>query len=475
MKLGRLFLFAASGVLAAALAAPAQPLTDAPAPPSATAPQPDRLAPFLQAIREASDPSAAIDAYARAFAVAPQNVAVQESFVCRMVDFDLPEMADVQAQDLLKRDPDNGLGWAVAAYMNAKRDQPAVALGQIRSALRRLPDDPFVLRTAGQIVAWYDTKALPSETTEAIKAQVTEMKSRLFGRPAFAEAYNRARQTYQQIGEASPQPEEDSSQPLANAHEYTAPTYQPGVSGYENATPYPAYVYPSYAYGYPAYGPSCYWWPSAYASVWWWPVGPRIIVIDHHHHHRDHFIGHHPLIIVHGDRHFEPLSARRDFRALPFQRDFAGRSQVSRATIVPDRPRTFSSPWDRPAKANPPTRAGMVVPPDRIRSRVSPEQSPTRLAPERGPGVTPPRPSPNPAGSAPERFRTSRSAGQRMPTIPRTGPGAAPAAALAPSGRIILPANPQLGINAPPQAPSPPPAISSSAGARQGGGGHRGR
>src|SRR5438128_404683 len=76
----------------------------------------------IEAINSAADPSTAINAYADAKAAEPGNLAVQQAFLRRMVGFQLPEMADAQAREIINRDPHDSLAWAVLAYMHAKQD-----------------------------------------------------------------------------------------------------------------------------------------------------------------------------------------------------------------------------------------------------------------------------------------------------------------------------------------------------------------
>ena len=76
-----------------------------------------------QAILQAPDPSSAIQAYSYARINAPTDLAIEQAFVHRMVSFGLPEMADMQAADIIQHRSDDGVAWAVAAYMYAKRDQ----------------------------------------------------------------------------------------------------------------------------------------------------------------------------------------------------------------------------------------------------------------------------------------------------------------------------------------------------------------
>src|SRR6185369_5650590 len=75
----------------------------------------------IQPIANAPDPSAAIDAYARAVAAGGDRVALEDAFVRRMVDFGVPEMAASQAADLNRSAPENGLAWAVTSYVESRK------------------------------------------------------------------------------------------------------------------------------------------------------------------------------------------------------------------------------------------------------------------------------------------------------------------------------------------------------------------
>src|SRR6185295_4633147 len=51
----------------------------------------------MKALRDAKDPSAAIEAYAAAVIAHPGDVAVPAAYLRKMVEFGLPEMAEKQA------------------------------------------------------------------------------------------------------------------------------------------------------------------------------------------------------------------------------------------------------------------------------------------------------------------------------------------------------------------------------------------
>ncbi len=258
-----------------------------PAPPAAVNQGKGRMTP-LESIRTAPDPSAAVDAYARAIAALPNDVALPDAYIRRMVDFGLPEMADAQSQSLAKQDPHNGLAFAVVAYMNAKREKMPEALAAITVATKESPADGFVLKTAGQLLAWYDTKAdqktIPDETRQNIQA----LRPTVEKLSPYNDAYQSAREAYLGLSPAQP----NATGPTTNAADTESVTIPQNIRIYDNPyvtnppavsyAPAPTYTqpwYPSDYYGYPYNGYP--WWPSA-ASI--------LIIRDHdgfHHQHHD--------------------------------------------------------------------------------------------------------------------------------------------------------------------------------------------
>src|SRR2546423_9831601 len=93
-------------ILAMVLATGASALAQAtqPAPASPTTSPTDAA---IEQIRQAPNPSAAVEAYARAIAApgAAGNLAIGQAYVRKMGDLGAPEMAEAQAQDLIKPDP----------------------------------------------------------------------------------------------------------------------------------------------------------------------------------------------------------------------------------------------------------------------------------------------------------------------------------------------------------------------------------
>ena len=162
----------------------------------ASTPSPQPVSDQVKALADAKDPSAAIDAYATALAASPGDVAVPATYLRKMVEFGLPEMAEKQALDVSTRDPNNGLAWAVLAYMDARRDRTSDALTKIVTATSHGSDDPFVLRTAAQLVAWYDARAAKDTLPAVLRDSVEKMRSGLSAKSGFAEPYQRAHDEY---------------------------------------------------------------------------------------------------------------------------------------------------------------------------------------------------------------------------------------------------------------------------------------
>jgi len=64
-----------------------------------------------------------VDAYTRAQVADPGNIDVESAYVRRMVELNVPELAEAQARDVVTRNPADGLARAVVGYMAATRGQ----------------------------------------------------------------------------------------------------------------------------------------------------------------------------------------------------------------------------------------------------------------------------------------------------------------------------------------------------------------
>lgn len=313
MKLKRVVLVSAVGgvgVVASALFA-----SDRPQPVAATQPT---TAPVVggagvdvegvaRFVREAADPSATVAAYAAAVGQVGTSVVVEDAYVRRMAEFGLPELAEMQAQDVLRRDPNNDVARAVVAYVLGRRGQAVDALANIAQAAGgdRVVADPFVLRTAGQLVAWYDTQADKTQVPEQVRAELDGMRQKLGTQETYAQAYAAAKEAYEGnpaptaapapvAAAPAPAPVQPQQQPVVEPPPAVT-TYEPVATEVPSGPTYyaPTAYEDSYAYSYPMpYAYSGYYYQPIYSHYSYWPGGyrrpyvpPVVIPRDHHHDH----------------------------------------------------------------------------------------------------------------------------------------------------------------------------------------------
>src|SRR5215510_6237381 len=155
------------------------------------------LAAAIQAIEQATDPSATVAAYVNGAAVDANDPKLSEAYVTRMVDLGLPELAFHQAQTLTTLQSDNGLAWGVVAYVEARRGNMAEAISAINLAGQYAPDNPLVQRTAGEILAWYDVKADKATLSKIAQDRLATIRGLLEKRPEFVTAYKTAKNAYE--------------------------------------------------------------------------------------------------------------------------------------------------------------------------------------------------------------------------------------------------------------------------------------
>lgn len=150
------------------------------------------------AIEKASDPSAAVEAYAKAHAAEPNNPRLSDVYVRRMVSLGAPQLAEKQAESLVAQNPRHGIGWAVLALCSGAANDTTAALDELASAVRYAPDDPFVQYTAGQLLGWYDVLGKASELPAGLPEALEKIKQDFNDRPSFTSTYQAARGFYQQ-------------------------------------------------------------------------------------------------------------------------------------------------------------------------------------------------------------------------------------------------------------------------------------
>lgn len=316
----------------------------------------DSTAGAIQAIQQASDPSAAIAAYANGIATDRSNPKIYEAYISKMVELGLPEMAFHQAESLTGMESNNGLAWGVVAYVDARRGQMPEAISAVVLAAQFAPDHPFVQRTSGELTAWYDLKADKATLPDTTKDGVAKVRTVLSKRTAFTEAYSTASKAYQSPA-ATTQPAQSSVNPAPAPAPTQPQSYSDQPQDYAGP-PYPPYDYAPYPYDYasaaypppysyyPDYGPY-YWGPGwvSPAAWWWWPVGcfggfsffpcSSFVVFDHHngHFHDGHFhngnFHSHDGFVAHRDGSFHGTHNGGQFFGSRPHPSFADRSVAS--------------------------------------------------------------------------------------------------------------------------------------------------
>jgi hypothetical protein len=249
------------------------------APAGASAP----LTAALDAIRRAPDPSAAVQAYAAAPHNTVNDPQLEQAYVERMATLGLPELAATQAQDLARRQPNDGMAWGVVAYMEAKAGRTDLALTDIVAAARYAPKDPFVQRTAGELLAWYDARGDKSQITQSLQVALETLRGTLAATDAYKDGYAQAVKAYSEASNTNAPP------PVPTPTEAVVPTepsYDAGAT-YSPYNPYP-YYYPTSIYLAPCavdtLYPPCdsYWWPT-FGTVAVFPFYDHFHNGDHHH------------------------------------------------------------------------------------------------------------------------------------------------------------------------------------------------
>jgi hypothetical protein len=246
------------------------------------------VAPDVQAIQQAADPSAAIAALANVAATDRASGLAQAAFVSKMVDFGMPELAFHQAEAVVKADPGNGTAWAVLAYVSARQSKMPDALSDIVQAGQRTPGDAFVQRTAGELLAWYELNFTKVTIPSDSKVSLDALRKRFADQKPFVEAYQQAKDALTNQA-AAPAPQQPAPPPAEQ------PTgYAPDSGQYE----YPpvTVVYPADNY-YVSSNPWLTCEPAYYTDWWWQPYGffwgpsffpgSAFFDRDDFHHHRD--------------------------------------------------------------------------------------------------------------------------------------------------------------------------------------------
>jgi hypothetical protein len=164
------------------------------------------------------------------------------SAIRRFIEAGHPELAEAAAKDLMAQGNFDPLAIGVMGYVYAQRGETGAAIQQLRMALLQAPDEPFLLRTAGQIVAWYDSTADRSKLTATDVQMLEAVRMQSREKRVFADAYKES--VLPPITTAPPTPPTVVVNPPPVIVEY--PTYQTYDPGYYY---YPIFVDPFFRHG----------------------------------------------------------------------------------------------------------------------------------------------------------------------------------------------------------------------------------
>jgi hypothetical protein len=157
-----------------------------------------RMAPFLQAIRQAPTVGVATKAYARGSNIERRFPALHEAYMERLLQLGRPDVAYVPAEMLVRLDPQNGTAWGVLGYVHGKRKEFAEAMSYSVRAAKLNPDDPSILNNAGQMLAWYRNVLEMPDLPDRDKRAIAQREEQWSDSQAFGRAYQRIHQAFQE-------------------------------------------------------------------------------------------------------------------------------------------------------------------------------------------------------------------------------------------------------------------------------------
>src|SRR5882724_10302670 len=117
-----------------------------------------------------------------------------EAYVRRMAEAGRPDLAEARANEVLDIDLAEPVSKAVLGALRAKRGDVEGAVADVATAVLYGADEPFVRRTAGQILAWHDTRT--GTMADDMETSLETMRRSVGGTPECDEAYSAARDAY---------------------------------------------------------------------------------------------------------------------------------------------------------------------------------------------------------------------------------------------------------------------------------------
>ncbi len=150
-------------------------------------------------IRQAADPDTVEQTYEQAVSSGGGDMSINQAYVNQMVQLGMPGQAEDQAEAVVAEEPSDSVSWAVLAYTSGARNDTTAALAEIATAIDVAPaePDPFVLHTAGQLLAWYHRLGREDEIAdEPLRITLRTVHERWRTVTVYQEAYARAYQYY---------------------------------------------------------------------------------------------------------------------------------------------------------------------------------------------------------------------------------------------------------------------------------------
>lgn len=202
----------------------------------------------LAAVQQAPDPATAADAYQRGLESGADRMALNRSYVHRLIELGLPGQAEEAAEEIVAADPQDGVAWAVLAYCSAARNDTTAALAEMATAIDYAPDDPFVLGVAGKLMAWYRYPGLgdPRELSEELALRLDEIHAAFDTNEYYSAAFAAA---YEYYASQAGLPIAESPDEIADVG-FEDIRYDPVVCTTYKEVVYSGFTTPSFSYGY---------------------------------------------------------------------------------------------------------------------------------------------------------------------------------------------------------------------------------
>ncbi len=175
-------------VMCACAAAVAAPKLDAPAPAGA-------IANAIREIAAAVTPEAAMSAYSRGRDIDKTDRNLHDAYMRKMLKMSRPDAAWHAAQILAPMELEYGLPQGVMAYVFAKQEDYAKAMGPGVRAAMLDPNNAPMVHNAGQLMAWYEHVSAKPAVAQSVKDAMRKLKAGAGGK-VYADAYEQAQDAY---------------------------------------------------------------------------------------------------------------------------------------------------------------------------------------------------------------------------------------------------------------------------------------